>query len=459
MKIEVLYGKILAFTKAIFLRKPQNGESLRSSFLIPSRGTHGPEGMDWWTSTRTNLLSLDVVQAAMKLNPNLANGDEETFQNLLSESIRENLKNPALFDFSKVLPAQVDTLFDAISPKSKNAFAQAFCDHFVRRCEGAIRDWLVAFPLVRIFCKTVSLGYDGLTLVASDDVTTWGNLASTYPDAGMFDLRNSRWFMDAASAPFLPDAPSGWLLCVVNGTMDGARRAAGKRMRTFVAVLFATAHRDYWLRFSKSGAEVSQYSVQFAASHGHGPNNRLASIGMIIPPVLNEWTIEERTLQEVKEWYRKRLCTSESIQSRATTATQFFHFGVIADEIERFIHMFIVLDTLFGERGKVESTILHGVSLVFPGHAVWQKKTGKLFDLRSEIVHGECSEIAEWEGQESYMREFESSVFQDVVTLAAFALLTRFDVQTARIPEQWYCALSRPFSRTLFKLAGWLNRL
>lgn len=459
MKVEVLYGRVLAFLKTIFLLKPQSGEYLRSSFLIPFKGSYGPDGMDWWTSTRTRLRSLDVVQAAMKLNPSLGNGDEETFRKLLTESVYENLKNAALFDFSKILPARVETLFDAIAPKDKNAFARAFCEYFIRRCESAIRDWAIAFPLTRIFCKTVSVGYDGLMLVASDDTATWRNLANTYPDVGMFDFRLSRWIIERSSAPYLPNVPTGWLICLVRGTADGARRAAGKRMRTFIAVLFSTTHHRYSLRFTKSGAEVSQYSVQFAAGGGDGPSNCLASIGMIIPPVLNEWKIEDDRLDEVKEWYRKRQASLEIIHGRATTASQFFHFGLIADEIERFIHMFIVLDTLFGERNKVEAAILEGVALVFPGDAIWQEKTRKLFDLRSEIVHGECSEITEWNGLEKYARNFETDVFPDVVTLAASSLLSRFDVRPSTTPERWYHTLTRAVARSLFRLAGWFNRV
>ena len=105
-------------------------------------------------------------------------------------------------------------------------------------------------------------------------------------------------------------------------------------------------------------------------------------------------------------------------QKRITTASQFLNYAIVTDGIDRFIHFFIVLDALFGERGDVERLITEGVKSVFPENPIWDYKMSKLFNLRSELVHGGCSSITDWKDFDLYRNHTKSHPYRDVAEAA-----------------------------------------
>ena len=458
MNRQAVQGKVLALTRNIFLRKPSGQKSFKSSFLIKSEGRYGPFGTEWWTTFTTHLVCADLAQALIITEPKLSQGDEQSFQNLVLEVIRDSLLDSQLFDFAKIFPPNEDTLFGAIAGKNKADFAERMLIRFAAACEGAIRDWLVIYPLQRIHSHSVSLGFNGIALVAANDLATWKAFAGRFEDTGMFDIQTATWFMDSRSAPLLPQRPTTWLLCETRGTVLGARLSAARYMRTFVAVAFSVGKDKHPNLFTKSGLAPCTYSVQFAGSRGNPPSNSLAAIGSILPPLLEDWEIEEGLIKQVKDWHQKCANASPTEAHRAITASQFLHYSIIADDIERFIHLFITLDALFGERGKVEAKILEGVSRIFAAHPDWEERTRLLFDLRSEVVHGECSNIAEWKELEKYTRRFRSNVFSDAASLAVTSLTQYFNFPPQAAAKRFHHVLTKPVARALFRAAGWLNQ-
>ena len=89
--------------------------------------------------------------------------------------------------------------------------------------------------------------------------------------------------------------------------------------------------------------------------------------------------------------------------------------------IHQFLYFFIVLDALFGVIGNVEESIKKGISSYLT-EPEWQKKIKKLFDLRSELVHGGSSYIEEWKGYDSYVNHFNSSPERDIEIAATKCL-------------------------------------
>ncbi len=65
-------------------------------------------------------------------------------------------------------------------------------------------------------------------------------------------------------------------------------------------------------------------------------------------------------MDEIEDWYCKRSTATKEKQDRVLAAAAFLHHASIADDIEQFLHLFIVVDALFGERFKVREKIIEG---------------------------------------------------------------------------------------------------
>ena len=96
--------------------------------------------------------------------------------------------------------------------------------------------------------------------------------------------------------------------------------------------------------------------------------------------------------------------------------------------MEQFLHLFIVVDALFGERFKVREKIKEGIKKVFPGDAGWEQRVDLLMDLRSSLVHGVISDLEDWSDDFDYFIKFNASPLRDAMTMATTAFRVYFDL-------------------------------
>ena len=203
-------------------------------------------------------------------------------------------------------------------------------------------------------------------------------------------------------------------------------------MRTFIALLISYLDKktpSYW---NKSAADAASYAIQFPDDSGKaGCGAVVAGIGDLFPPLLVDGSLHVSvdTLSEVRGWYLLRSNASEPATQRATTAAHCVHYGIIHDGLESFIHYFIALDALFGERHKVEKNIRTGITKIFPSKTDWGDRADKLFELRNDLIHGGISSIKRWDGLEHYQRCFKSHPIQDIQNAAMTALRDYFSKQ------------------------------
>jgi Apea-like HEPN len=219
---------------------------------------------------------------------------------------------------------------------------------------------------------------------------------------------------ECAASPGTPGCLSQWI-------------TLSKRMTC--SLLFSYLDDKIPNLLTKSGAEVASYSIQFpddASKAGCGSIS--AGIGSLFPSLLVDGLLDVSAdiLFEIQSWYDLRSKSSDSIAQRATTAAHFVHYGIIYDGLERFIHFFIALDALFGERYKVEKNIKEGIRKTFTSQPDWENRADKLFELRNELIHGGISSIKRWDGLEHYRRCFKSHPMKDIQTAAMTALRVYF---------------------------------
>lgn len=292
-----------------------------------------------------------------------------------------------------------------------------------RELSASLSNWLIVFPLVRIKPISVSVRSDDLSLVSPFDKTKWAQLSTRYkinhkwdPTIGGNQTTNLKYFL--RNLPFV------WLVCeVTSGTMDSAREMAARSMRMFIAAMFAVLYRKQNGILHKSMAHVTSYSIQFPAEDSvEWRTEIMAPIGELFPPLLSDWELSPEDINDLNNWFGRVQCSSIETQKRVAAAAQFTNYAIVAGGLERFVHFFISLDALFGQRGKVERTITDGLRYIYQTEPNWEYRASRLFDLRSTLVHGGCASFDEWDQLEAYRRHTGSDPLVDVTDAALKAL-------------------------------------
>lgn len=421
--LEQLHGKILALVREHLIKEPADGSGYKHSFFAgkndgPFRGI----GLEWWVTERGRHILQDLATMAVENDPSLK-GDAKTRESAIERVLKEEFDDRKLFD--KWSLHRADTLFDLIVPAPADFAAEIW-----RRIHDALRSailhWVVVIPLQRVTSASSSIGFDGVSLLAAEDHGRWAEVAARYSDARRWDPSTGKRRDDTHDTRFHGDTvPPTWLLTEVTGNQEDANENAYRAGRTFVALLFSHLRGTPGL-LTKTMARPAKGTTQFPAdSKRAGCGQSISFRGSIIPTLPFEIDITSELLADIKQWYADRANASEERQKRATTASHFIHYAIMADGLVRFIHFFVALDALFGVRGDVEYTIRDGIAGAFDHDATWQQRARKLLRLRNELLHGGSSAIADWKDLTWYSKQFRSDPLRDIAT-AAMTALVRF---------------------------------
>jgi hypothetical protein len=359
---------------------------------------------------------------ASEINPDLKGGSRDSLCEVIINTLKENAFNHDLFLSNQMFHGNVSTLFEARNCEVQE-FAERLWAKIAHDLSASLSNWLVIFPLVRVKPISGTLGDQGLSILSPFDKAKWTQLSNRYkinpdwdPTIGGTEKANLKYF--------LKNHPFTWLACEVTaGTMDAGRELAGRRMRMFIAAVFAVLYRKEKRILNKSMMHVTSYSIQFPAEgSAEGRTEIMAPIGELFPPLLSEVELSNEDLDDLKNWYGRVRSSSIGIQTRVSAAAQFTNYAIVAEGLERFVHFFISLDALFGERGKVEKTITNGLKHIYQTESNWDYRAPKLFDLRSSLVHGAYASIDEWDELPAYRRHTASDPLQDVTDASLRAL-------------------------------------
>lgn len=443
VKNKKILGHIVALTKNIYLKKPAD----RAGYLSQFRGGDGtaPDHfrvsgiyLNWWFTDRSHRLTGELVEMAMRLDPNLLHGNRTSLAEIVTDTLQNNALNGELFDSDKSFIGSANTLFEARAIADVNDFAGRLWDRISSALAASISKWLVIFPLIKVKSASVDVGFDGLQLLAPEDEAAWRRLAAQYRFQPDWDpaIGGSR---KASFKNSIGKSPLTWLACeVAAGTDESARELVRRRMRTFISVLFSVLYRSDRAALNHSAAVPHTYSIQFSAKGSATPyTEMMAHMGLIFPPVLSEFDLSAADIDGVKDWYARFQASDVAVQQRCTAAAQFLNRAVAAKDLERFLYFYITLDALFGERHRVEKTISHGLRKVFPAEPLWEYRADRLFDLRSTLVHGGCTTIDEWDEIGAYRNHTGSDPERDVAdaALTTFFLFPNNPLLNAGLPS------------------------
>ena len=433
MKIDDILGKIIALSKETYIQEPGCGFALKNQFLAGPGMSNNPFagrlGLEWYYTQSAIRICEDLADMVTAYDPLLKNGNKETFCLIIRQTLEDNALNKSLFDGDSISLSRVNTLFKARIISDVVKFAKKLWYLIHGALLKTLTDWLLLYPLHRVFSVSVVLGFDGLSILKADDGKFWAEISVNYPDSKYWDPRTGER-SDKKGYSLLGGPPPTWLAIEVNGTELGARISAERTMRTFLSVLFSHLVETEHNLFSKSMAQPISYVAQFPSEPSKVKFGQInAHIGRLLHPLLTDVQISSERISEVMEWYKLNSAAGGEKSHRAEVGSHFVNYGMIADdELQQFIQFFIALDALFGVRGKVENSIKEGVSKVFSSDTKWADRAELFFDLRSELVHGGSSSIDDWKNLAHYLKHFKSDPLDDIRLCSMVALRSYFTI-------------------------------
>lgn len=431
MKLDKILGKMLALTKQIFFKEPIGGYDFRTSFLTGGRDPFsliGSLGLEWWFAKPAGKIRDDIANMSISYCPDLKGGDRLSFCKIIVDVLQENALNSELFDGDRVLLRNADTLFECRSVQNEKEFALRLWNKIYHAMEESLIKWIVLYPLPKVEVHTAALGFDGITLLSSNDKSAWEQVCQSYSSNARFWNPSSGMDKDDKESLFKKPI-STWLLCEVYGTESAVIELARRCMRTFIAVLFSYLQEKFRNLLTKSMADEISYSVVFPQAGAKAKiGQSYTPISRLLPPLIIDVNILPEDVSEIRKWYKLHSSACHKYMQRATTASHFIHYAIMADDLERFIHFFIALDALFGERDKVQDSIISGIKKTFSNDVLWENRAERLFDLRSELIHGGSSMIEDWKDLDHYRGYFKSHPLEDVGFAAMTALRNYFSL-------------------------------
>lgn len=420
MKIDKIYSQVIALTKEIFFNPPNKEIDTIEQFFAGANNLPFPLSvvkLKWWYSKRASRLCDNIAKMSIEFDKDLRYGDTKDLSETIKETLKKNATNKELF---QIFSNNLNTLFDTRTENDIQKYSKSIWDTLHTAMLHSLTKWLILYPIPGIISDSYNLHYDGLHIIRSADCEYWDQFKASSPELNYLDFVT---FKDVEGHKILDiDPPKSWLACEILGTENKARFYASLFMRKFIAVLFSFLSESNQHATTKSMRKKNSYCLQIPSANSNiGLSRKYVSIGILIHPIINEIELSESILDTINNWYNQSRKLDYDKYQRVSKASHFLNYALIMDGIHQFLYFFIVLDALFGIIGNVEESIKKGISS-YLSEPEWQQKIKKLFDLRSELVHGGSSYIEEWKGYDSYVNHFYSYPERDVEIAATKCL-------------------------------------
>jgi hypothetical protein len=409
MTENAIRSTLLALTRALHFQKPSGRRSFHDQFL----------GLEWWRTDHANRAVRSLAVGVMQASTKLRFGDAKSFADVIYEVLRNRLWNSN--GTAMPLPPS-GTLFEAIQG-DKIAFADRVWSDVISESQQRVGTWLTIYPLHKVTLSGSAQRFGDLRLIAASDSAAWQALAVSVPAVSEFIPQ----FGQLRSGGYGFKTPANtYLVTEHTGTADGAKKRAAREMSELIALIFAFSFPANAGIFNKSGADRQTRTIQLSDPRIN--RAMFTDIGELLPPLLSHLDLTPPLLSDVATWYQKRAGATDEKQNRAMAAAAFLHHASVNEGLEQFLHLFIVVDALFGERHKVQEKIRGGVTKVFSPDATWSDRVDQLMDLRSQLVHGVISDPDDWSGDFDYFAKYSAAPPRDAMTMATTALRVFFDL-------------------------------
>lgn len=374
----------------------------------------------WWYTAKGASVAWQLANLIRDFHNGQIAIDATSCSEAIQNAPQDNLLNRTLLENVVEKENQKLSLFNAYSPTDPANIASIIWNEIVRFVKLMTSDWLFVYPMQRMRFSSHTFAYDGIVLLAADDKTSWRECQCRFPELFELDTRNGSLY--GGTLPLARGPGANWLAVECSGTPLHAFNICRRRAATFLGLLFSVFEKHApRTAFAQSDAETDNYAAIFS-SRSDGPRIQVRSSGTLLHPILGSLDVSSEMISEVEQWYERRRGAETDAQNRSAIAARFINDAAVSDGYKRFLAFFISLDALFGERDKVKQRIVEGVLRHFPSDP-WLQKCKRLFDLRSELVHGGTASVEEWHALQKYIEHFHSDPERDIEILTSGCLL------------------------------------
>ncbi len=414
-------GQIVALTKSIFLKCPDNEEGYESQFLTGKNGFKpfaGGVGISWWCTKPTFKLIERISFMIVKEFDEFTACDPESIQDIITSTLQENCLEAQFFNGDDVFFKRKDTLFLCKPPENVDIWSSLLLQKILKSIREQISRWCTCYVAPRIGGESFSVSLESIHAINKADKKAWDSIVKGKYETNNFDPVTGT-FNDGKLIPFGNCNYSYIFVCEENGTSDGSKFDASLKLKKFFSVIFCILSRSCQRPLTKSAAEPYSYCIQFPDREPLPLS--ISSIGNLLPYYINDRVLSSGDISRIKLWYEAEALLDEDGKNRMENCAHFINHAMNSDDIESYINYFIALDALFGDRGNVERSIEEGINSLRLNEKR-KERISWLFDLRNELVHGGSRHIKEWPKYYRYYRHFESDPLVDIEKFAMESL-------------------------------------
>lgn len=414
-----LIGQVIALTKNILLNEPEDRKFSMEQFSAGKTDpfSFGGFGIYWWYTEAAYKFVENISFMITTEYPLFSDCDHKSIQNTVRTTLREVCVDKHIFNSDDVCFGRKNTLFECRSVSNTEYFAKYILDKVVNNIKSSITDWCVIYTAPRLSGSTFVIESEKIHVIHKSDKNYWSRLSEigyeTYvinPETG-----NDK---DGLATPFSRLSYEYLFVTESRGTVNGSRFSSSLKFRKLFSVIYAVSTKTRLLKVMEK-----PYSHSMQIPHKDSIINRLtiSEIGKLLPYYSEEKVLNNEDINNVKVWYELEARLLKEQRDRINKCAHFINKGMNSKDIESYVHYFVALDALYGNRGSVEKSIVNGVSEL-PQNNVWNEKIRWLFDLRNELVHGGSRFIEEWPDYLRYYRHFNAEPASDIEQLAFLAL-------------------------------------
>jgi hypothetical protein len=278
MSVDTIHGIILAVTHSIHLQPPARGTKSHHRFLAGRR-----IGVEWWTTWKTILAAEKLARVAKAENASLSYAHEGRLAELFIEFLKEAIVDGSLFNTWAIFSHNVPTLYEAIVPHDKTAFADVLYRRWLALASADIFSWVIVIPLESVDTIPAAIT-DSLMLLPAADGDQWNKLRRRFPGLVDFDVVSGSLEQQLSCfSKGLPQKQFSWIAFETRTSAEEARRQAADATRTLLSIAFSTAASSNPAILTKTGWTPTHRSVQFAeTTDGRWVH---AGTGNLMPPM------------------------------------------------------------------------------------------------------------------------------------------------------------------------------
>lgn len=417
--MDKISGKIIFLLKNIHLQNPGDDKAHCSQFLMGKRSRNQLSGLSltWWTTAGARK-ACEQVATMVQESPEFSACDPATVEGTVMDTLKQLTMDRRFF--KEVFASRKATLFDCLSTEDVAAAGRGMADEILVLLRARMMNWCVVYAAPKFEGPSFSIPEDRLHVVAKTDQAAWDDLWKGRYKATLWSPVAGK-FPDDKFPGFSGPAYEYLFAVEVSGTQRSAFEMGQMRLMKFFAVLYA------WLTTQKKEtlfrvmADPYARGLQFPGAESTDTGIHFIDLGPLVPFYGGEIRIADPDIAALRGWYQAKEALDSAVATRIDKAAHFLNRAMNFRSLDAFINYFIVLDALFGERGRVEASIVEGIKGLGL-EEVWAQKASRLFDLRNELLHGGSRSVKEWPDHAAYRRLFHTDPSRDVEFLASTAL-------------------------------------